>query len=162
MTAGTPSSERPIRQYRAAGGVVLDDDGRVLVIERWVVRGGSPVFEARLPKGHVEPGETDDQAARREVCEEAGVCRLTVLADLGETVTQFDLPRERVVRCEHYYLMRAGGDEVSAHPVDPDSDEARFVPCWYAGFDDAEERLTYESERDFMRRAQRVFGGSQA
>ena len=44
----------------------------VLLIERWVTRGGAPFYEARLPKGHVEAGETDAEAALREVCEEAG------------------------------------------------------------------------------------------
>ena len=37
--------------------------GRVLLIERWILRNGQPAFEIRLPKGHVEPGETDQEAA---------------------------------------------------------------------------------------------------
>lgn len=51
---------------RAAGGVVLRAQSTVLVIRdrygRWT-----------FPKGHLEPGETDEQAALRETCEETGV-----------------------------------------------------------------------------------------
>src|SRR5512139_2643988 len=76
-------------EYRAAGGVVIDDAGRVLMIERWVMRKGERVHEIRLPKGHVEPGETDEQAALRETCEESGYCGLAVIGDLGEAQTEW-------------------------------------------------------------------------
>ena len=36
-----------------------------------------------LPKGHVEPGETPEQAARREIEEEAGVSDLDLVGLLG-------------------------------------------------------------------------------
>ncbi len=57
--------KRRMRWVRAAGGVVVDDDGRMLLIcrnGRW-----------DLPKGKVEAGETLLQAALREVEEETGV-----------------------------------------------------------------------------------------
>ncbi len=53
-----------------AGGVVVKGDGRDLRV--LVIRssdGGRWVF----PKGHVEPGESTEEAATREVREEAGV-----------------------------------------------------------------------------------------
>lgn len=51
---------------RGAGGVVLSRDGRVLVLGHV---DGAWVF----PKGHIEPGESSEAAAVREVEEEAGV-----------------------------------------------------------------------------------------
>lgn len=149
------------RTYRAAGGVVLDDAGRVLLIERWVMRpaqdGGDPLltFEIRLPKGHVDPGETDEEAALREVCEETGYCGLAISADLGEIVTEFKWPaRElRVLRNEHYYLMRlTDPNRGEPHFDSPDADEARFTPRW-AALPDAEALITFESEREFVHRA---------
>ncbi|MCX7707423.1 MAG: NUDIX hydrolase, partial [Anaerolineae bacterium] len=115
-------------EYRAAGGVVLDEQGRVLLIERWVIRDGRPVFEVRLPKGHVEPGETDEQAALREVCEETGYCGITITADLGEIVNEFKWPGEdlHVVRHEHYYLMHLADTGRGDPRFDsPEADEAR-------------------------------------
>ena len=46
----------------------------VLLIERWIMRSGQLGFEIRLPKGHVEAGETDEQAALRETSQETGYC----------------------------------------------------------------------------------------
>lgn len=59
----TEAEPRPIE---GAGGVVLDAQGRVLLIRQ---RKGGWVF----PKGHLDPGETHLQAAVREVEEETGV-----------------------------------------------------------------------------------------
>ncbi len=65
---------------RAAGGAVVGSDGRVLMMLR---RG---VWD--LPKGHIEPGETERDCAAREVCEECGLeaALLTVGAELARTV----------------------------------------------------------------------------
>lgn len=136
--------------------MVLDDQGRVLLIERWVMRDGRPVFEIRLPKGHVEPGETDEQAALREVCEETGYCGITITADLGEIVNEFKWPGKdlHIVRHEHYYLMRlADAARSEPHFDSPEADEARFTPRWAATLADAEALITFESEREFVRRA---------
>jgi 8-oxo-dGTP diphosphatase len=58
-------------QVRAAGGVVLNDAGQVAVVYR-------PKYEDwTLPKGKLEPGESWEDAAVREVEEETGlVCEL--------------------------------------------------------------------------------------
>lgn len=145
------------REYRAAGGVVVDNAGRVLLIERWVMRNGNLVFEIRLPKGHVEPGESDEQAAIRETCEETGYCGVEITADLGEYLNEFILPDERVLRHEHFYLMRLA-DPVRGEPhfTSPDSDEARFTPRWAADLADAEALITFGSEREFVARARRM------
>ena len=59
-------------EIQAAGGVVVDDrNSTVLIVHR-------PRYDDwSLPKGHVDPGETFEQAALREVFEETGVrCEL--------------------------------------------------------------------------------------
>ena len=149
-----------LREYRAAGGVVLDDAGRVLLIERWIMRNGQLGFEIRLPKGHVEAGETDEQAALRETCEETGYCGLAVTADLGEYLNEFILPEERVLRHEHFYLMRL----TDATPGEPhfdsaNADEARFRPRWAANLAEAEAQITFASEREFVARARKLETG---
>jgi 8-oxo-dGTP pyrophosphatase MutT (NUDIX family) len=141
--------------YRAAGGVVLDGEDRVLMLQRWVLRDGAPAHEIRLPKGHVEPGETDAEAALREVCEESGYCGLTIIADLGELLTEFDWENAHVRRTEHYFLMRLTDPEPRAPQFDsPDSEEARFRVRWAADPSVAARKITFESEWRFVRRAQ--------
>lgn len=54
----------------AAGGVVFDGAGRVLLVEP---KGHFDGYVWTLPKGRPEPGEDAEQAAVREVLEESGV-----------------------------------------------------------------------------------------
>ena len=58
-----------------------------------------------LPKGHIERGETPEEAAVREVEEEAGV-RAVVVARAGESEYDVDRKPVRVV----FYLMRYQGE----------------------------------------------------
>ncbi len=140
--------------YQAAGGIVEDREGRVLLLERRVTRQESPSHELRLPKGHIEKGETPVQAALREVCEESGYCQMEVVADLGTGITEFTLGERAVRRQEHYFLMRllnnARQDPYSPHPH---SEETLFQPYWCANLEEAETMLTFESEKRFVRRA---------
>ncbi len=140
--------------YRAAGGVVLDDAGRVLLLERLVLRSGENIREIRLPKGHIEPGETPEQAAMREVCEESGYCALEIVADLGEGHVSFDYGKKHVERDERYFLMHLlHPRRQSSQPHDEHSEESRFAPLWVVSLEEAVRRLTYESEKAFVRRA---------
>ena len=141
-----------VREYTAAGGVVLDDGDRVLLLERWVEREGEMVHEIRLPKGHVEPGETDEQAAARETCEESGYCCVEITGDLGTTFTHFTNASEEVHRTEHYFLMRLTEPEQGKQHFQSE-DEAKFRTIWAPDFDGAERDLTYESEKLFIARA---------
>jgi 8-oxo-dGTP pyrophosphatase MutT (NUDIX family) len=138
--------------YRAAGGVVLDAADRVLLLERVLVRGEQRLHEVRLPKGHIEAGESDVDAAVREVREESGYQDLVVLLDLGAAENRF-LARsgEHVTRDEHYYLMRLLSGE-RGEPT-AEGEEALFEPLWAADLDAAERTLTFESERTFIARA---------
>ena len=135
-----------IRRYRAAGGVVVRGD-QVLLLNR-PSRG-----EVRLPKGHVEPGEEDREAALREVREETGYQRLRVVCDLGVQRVEFDNPWDghHYIRQEHYFLMCLEGAEQAPRPPG----DAQFSPFW-APLDRAAELLTFESERAVLRRAREI------
>jgi ADP-ribose pyrophosphatase YjhB (NUDIX family) len=55
---------------RCVGGIAFDDHGRLLLIRR-VNNPGSGQWS--LPGGRVEPGESDETAVVRELCEETGL-----------------------------------------------------------------------------------------
>jgi 8-oxo-dGTP pyrophosphatase MutT (NUDIX family) len=76
---------------RSAGG-----EQEYLLVEARRRRG-----EWVLPKGHIEPGETPEAAAVREVQEEAGVCA-DVVARAGESEYAVDGQTVRVI----FFLMR--------------------------------------------------------
>jgi 8-oxo-dGTP pyrophosphatase MutT (NUDIX family) len=143
--------------YQAAGGVVVDDAGRVLLLKRDVERNGTLTHEVRLPKGHIEAGETPEEAALREVCEESGYCHLQIILDLGESHTSFDYRNKHVERDEHYFLMRLSRPERQApQPTSEHSEEALFTPFWASSLREAEALLTFESEKLFVRRARQA------
>ena len=131
---------RAIR-YQAAGGVVVDGD-KVLVLRR------PSRDEVRLPKGHVKKGESRVEAALREVTEESGYADLEVVADLGCQVVEFDYQGVHVVRDESYFLMRLQSDR----QVEREEQEFQFVPDW-VDWDQGVEELSYEPEREWVRRA---------
>lgn len=146
------------KHHKTAGGVVVNDRGEVLVIVRDIEREGVLVHEVRLPKGHIDDGESPEAAAMREVCEESGYCHLRITADLGLGHSSFTFRGKHHERDERYYLMELTKPERSA-PQPTGAEEALFEPAWIP-LERAEAEMTYESERDFVRRARAlVLGG---
>ena len=136
-----------VRRYQAAGGVVLAGD-RVLVLLR-PARG-----EVRLPKGKVEGDETPESTALREVTEETGFADLEIVEDLGFVVNEYDMleidgSKIHVIRDERYFLMRLTSP---ARVERPQEDEEEFTVDMRAP-DEALRTLTYEGEREWVRRA---------
>lgn len=74
--------QRPagISAHVSAGGVVARVEGERIYLAFATERDRQ---EYVLPKGHVEPGEALEQAARREIEEETGLADLTLLDQLG-------------------------------------------------------------------------------
>ena len=84
-------------EFTHAGGVVYKKNGQLMLL---VVNAKKNPDHWIFPKGHIEPGETPEQAAVREVREETGV-----VARLGELIGQleFSVPQEQVRAV--FYLM---------------------------------------------------------
>ena len=74
-----------------AGGVVFRGAGDE--VEFLVVQARDNPTQWVFPKGHIEPGETAAETARREVREEAGVSA-EILGEAGSY--EFELPKETV------------------------------------------------------------------
>ncbi len=121
---------------RAAGGLVwraAGDDVEVVVIHR--DRYGDWTF----PKGKLDPGETWEQAAVREVFEETGI--VPVLgAELSATRYRDRNGRTKVVR---YWAMRVAAD-VGFEP-NAEITDVRWIPVA-----DAVDLLTYPHDRPLV------------
>ena len=108
-----------MRRIRAAGAVITDVDGRVLL----VLRGHEPqTGRWSIPGGHVEPGETDAEAAAREVLEETGLT-VRVVRELG--VVDLAAGDDRVFEA-HDFLAEVVSGELRA--ADDAVDAAWFTP----------------------------------
>ena len=123
----------------SAGGLVVDRSGaqpRVALIGR-LDRRGRLLWS--LPKGHLEAGESTQDAAVREVEEETGI-RGRVLAPLGTIDYWFIADDRRIHKTVHHYLLEASGGELS--DTDVEVDEVAWVPIGELGA-----RLAYAGER---------------
>ncbi|CAM2907314.1 NUDIX hydrolase [Skermania piniformis] len=92
-----------------------------------------------LPKGHIEPGETAEQTAMREVAEETGI-QGRVLTALGSIDYWFVTEGRRVHKTVHHFLLRFVGGELS--DADTEVTEVAWVPLA-----ELPTRLAYADER---------------
>ncbi|MDQ1694960.1 MAG: hypothetical protein QOJ03_313 [Frankiaceae bacterium] len=133
----------------SAGGLVVDRrDGtspHAALIGRTDRRGR---LLWSLPKGHVEAGETTEDAAIREVAEETGISG-RVVAPLGTIDFWFVADGRRIHKTVHHYLLVALGGELSAD--DLEVEQVEWVPL-----DELAGRLAYADERRLVEQVPRL------
>ena len=114
-----------------------------------------PKLRWQLPKGIVDEGESPQEAAVREVREEAGV--ETDLVKLIETIeywyrsVRYGKP-VRYHKFVHFYLLQYRSGNVADH--DHEVEEARWVR-----FDEAIQMLDFKSEREVAEKARQMIEG---
>ena len=119
-------------RVEAAGGVVVRD-GQVALVHR-------PRYDDwTLPKGKLDPGESFEEAAVREVQEETGL-RCTLGRELPATEYTVN-GRPKIVR---YWQMDVDAD--TGFVSNDETDDLRWLPT-----DEAMRLLTYERDRDVLR-----------
>ncbi len=142
-------SSIPIKTQVSAGGVAFRKDGENIWValisvgeeNRW-----------QLPKGTVGKGESPEDAALREVREEAGV-----QTELLERIDRIEYwfyskdgnQRNRIHKYVVFYLLRYLSGDVSDH--DWEVNEAR----WFE-IDEAIQALTFESEKGVLMKAKKM------
>ncbi|CAB4905071.1 MAG: NUDIX domain-containing protein [Actinobacteria bacterium] len=135
----------------SAGGLVLDRSSRpwkaALIARR--DRRGRLIWS--LPKGHVEVGETNEQAAIREVHEETGI-ESSVLMTLGTIDFWFMAEDKRIHKTVHHYILNADGGELSDE--DREVVEVAWIPI-----DDVAGKLAHSDERKLMARVPELLAG---
>jgi 8-oxo-dGTP diphosphatase len=121
-------------EVHAAGGVVLDEDGRIVLVHR-------PRYDDwTLPKGKLDSGESFEEAALREVLEETGLrCRL--VRELPAIEYRDGKGRPKEVR---YWLMEIDAD--TGFVPNDEVDELRRLPP-----EEALQLLTYDRDHDVVR-----------
>jgi len=143
--AGRPSDRRRLRTVdeTSAGGLVVDHAAGMAAVIGRLDRRGRLLWS--LPKGHIEVGETAEQAAVREVEEETGIIG-RVVAPLGTIDFWFVAEDRRVHKTVHHFLLSALGGELSDEDIEVA--EVAWVPLA-----ELESRLAYADERRLIRRA---------
>jgi 8-oxo-dGTP pyrophosphatase MutT (NUDIX family) len=133
------------RSEISAGGVVYErqGDGVRIALAARRTRKGELVWG--LPKGGIDEGESEVDAAIREVREETGL-EAVVEEDLGQIRYMYVWEGVRVRKAVRFFLMRATGGDVSQH--DDEMEDVRWftVPS-------AIRRAAYRGEREVLERA---------
>ncbi len=109
-----------------------------------------------FPKGHLEAGETAEQAALREVHEETGLDSLSVERRL-RTIDWYFRFRGRVIHkfCHFFLLHSASGEPTPRR-------EEGITACEWLPVDRALSRVSYENARGVLREAAAALGDGKA
>ena len=140
------------KEERSAGGVVFRMDA------------GQPLFllirdsyqNWGFPKGHIEPGEQADDAARREVSEETGLAGLVVRGAI-DTIDWFFRFRGQLIHKSCQFFLMESVEAVTS----PQRNEG-ITACRWITFEEAETLISYSNARDVLRRAQEMVSASSA
>lgn len=127
----------------AAGGVVHEPSGKILVIFR---RG-----KWDLPKGKLDADETPEQAAVREVEEECGIHGLALGRLVQVTFHTYTEKKKRILKKTFWYSMGYDGNELPVPQAEEDIEAVEWMSpemvrtAVYAN--------TYRSVREVLERA---------
>lgn len=137
-----PSIQEIVREP-TSGGVIWRRNGDTIEIlliqdakDRWTI-----------PKGHIEPGETAVQTARREIGEEAGLHNVEMQGWLGKIHFRYRRLDKLVLMTTQIYLVKALGDTNAIQKEEWMNDIK-----WFS-FHDALEEIEYEDIAKLMLKA---------
>lgn len=123
----------------AAGGVVENEKKEILLIFR---RG-----RWDLPKGKLDEGESIEECAIREVCEETGLQHVVIKEKLPDTYHTYMEAGKNILKKSVWYKMSAESKQALQPQIEEDIVEIKWVPA-----DELKNYLnnTYPSVRDVL------------
>ena len=128
----------------SAGGVVYrrDESGTPHFL---LIR--DPYGNWGLPKGHIEDGETPEEAALREVSEESGLTDLRTESELQIIDWYFRNDGQLIHKFCHFFLLESRSGEAT-----PQADEG-ISACVWLPLGEAVRTITYANAREVLRAA---------
>ncbi len=128
----------------SAGGIVFNSQGQVLVTQH------SQNKHWSFPKGLIDPGQTIEEAALREVREEGGVVA-EIVDKVGYNKYIYTLNGEKIFKVVTFFLMKY----ISGNPKDHDWEVSEAG--WYE-VEDALKQLTFSQDKGLLKKALELYG----
>jgi len=126
-----------------------------------VIRGSSESMEVLLikdiyghwtwAKGHVEEGETPQDAAIREITEETGLKTLKIIDSLGEQKYGFTLEEKKIFKTVTIFLVKAALREELDIQTEEVQEAEWFTPS------EALEKIEYEGSRTLTEKGINIY-----
>jgi 8-oxo-dGTP pyrophosphatase MutT (NUDIX family) len=113
------SFKKQFKTIKAAGGIVFNDKGELLLIKR--------LGKWDLPKGKIEKGEDTRLAALREVHEECGIHFLGLVSKNTITYHIYFLKGQWILKQTHWFNMIAWDDKNLVPQIEENITEVRWV-----------------------------------
>lgn len=111
----------------------------------------SPNDRYQLPKGHIEKGETEEQAALREVFEETGVAA-RIIEKVGDTEFLMNVDgKESTLKTIAYFLMEYKSGKFY--------ENSEIENLLWLEFNEAREKLTYVDDKEILAKALKLTAG---
>ena len=131
-----------VKPITAAGGIVFrldhDENPEVLMIFR------NGVWD--LPKGKLEPGETIEMCAAREVSEEVGSSLPVIIGKLGETYHEYPEQGKVMGKTTHWYSMIFTQPESFVPQEEEGIERIEWMP-----FQEAVEKAGYDNLKEILK-----------
>ncbi len=121
----------------------MNSQGQVLVTQH------SQNKHWSFPKGLIDPGQTIEEAALREVKEEGGV-EAEILEKVGYSKYVYTFNDEKIFKVVTYFLMRYVSGDINDHDFEV-SDIGWYKP------EDALKQLTFSQDRDLLKKALEIY-----
>lgn len=128
--------------WEAAGGAIVNPAGEFLMMFR---RG-----KWDLPKGKLDPGETIEACALREVGEETGLKNIRIRKKLTETFHLYPFQGKNILKQTHWFLMDFMGGELTVPQIEEDILDIQWVRREHLG---RYLKYTYPNIRDVFEKA---------
>ncbi len=132
----------------AAGGAVYKKgDGNISIL--LIYRNG--VWD--LPKGKLEPDESVEDCAVREVAEEVGISQLPKIdSELGDTVHYYSINGSEIKKITHWYLMSFENPESEFVPQEQEG----ITKVEWCIMEEAKEKVGYENLENVLTEVEQV------
>ncbi|MBM3704569.1 MAG: NUDIX hydrolase [Actinobacteria bacterium] len=127
----------------SAGGLVVDKSGELGLLIGRIDKRGRMLWS--LPKGHIESGESPEEAALREVREETGI-KSSITRSLGVIDFWFMAEGKRIHKTVHHFLFAEKSGKLEAQVSEVD--DVKWFPL-----DEIAKTLAYPDERKLIQRS---------
>lgn len=139
------------REFSAGGAVYKKEGGQVL----WLVCRHSGYHKWVLPKGLIDPGESAEETAVREVEEECGV-KTKIIAKIPEPEKYvYTMNGVKIFKLVQYFLMEYVSGDIADHDWEMEAVE------WLT-YDEAYSRLNFHGAKTVLEKAKNLLKEKEA